>query len=490
MSAGNIAAWTRERLKELLPGWLGRHAARLPGTIVLIAAPLILLALVGLGLNWTFGIVEGYRKGADILHGGAPDPATQQGQEEIRRQLDAARAENAAMQAKIDAILKAVSPPAGAAPLSPAEQAAKEGAVAGLVADPQPAAQGAARDLAAGDVAAGFDALEREARAAEVSAAEKWRRLGALAAGVDTARARAAYEQAFRLDPADFWTCVALARLRQQAGDLRAAGDAARAAEKAARTDRERYVANFWVGDVLVKAGDLAGARVHLEEGLTIAERLAAQNPGSAEAQRDVSVSLEKLGDVLVKAGDLAGARSRFEKSLELRERLAAQNPGSAEAQRDVSVSLEGLGDVLMQAGDLAGARARFEEDLAIAERLAAQNPGSAEAQRDVWVSTIKLGDVLVKAGDLAGARARFDQRLVIAERLAAQNPGSAEAQRDVWSVLWRLASLPDSRVTWQQVVAKMEAMQAKGTLAPPDVPFLQQARANAAAAAPRKASR
>ncbi|MBL8668015.1 MAG: tetratricopeptide repeat protein, partial [Rhodospirillales bacterium] len=308
----------------------------------------------------------------------SPSPATHEGQEALRVLFEAGRAESAEMKAKLDAILAAVSPKASAAPLSSAEQAAKEGAVVGLVSDPQPAAQEAARDLASGDVTAGFDALEREARAAEASAAEKWQRLGALAAGVDTARAHAAYEQAFRLDPTDFWTCVMLARLRQQAGDLRAAGEAARAAKQAVRTDRERYVANFWVGDVLVKAGDLAGARAHLEKGLTIAERLAAQNPGSAEAQRDVSVSLNKLGDVLAEGGDLAGARARFEQCHAVLERLAAQNPGSAEAQRDVSVSLNKLGNVLVKAGDLAGARKRFEEDLAIAERLAAQNPGSA----------------------------------------------------------------------------------------------------------------
>ncbi len=184
---------------------------------------------------------------------------------------------------------------------------------------------------------------------------------------------------------------MALARVRQQAGDLRAAGEAARAAKQAARTDREHSVAD------------------------------------------------NTLGVVLVEAGDLAGARARFEQSLDLRERLAAQNPGSAEAQRDVSVSLERLGDVLVEAGDLAGARARFEKSLELRERLAAQNPGSAQAQRDVWVS------------------------------------------------LGKLASLPDSRVTWQQVVAHMEEMQAKGTLAPPDLPLLAQARANAAAEAPSR---
>jgi len=49
---------------------------------------------------------------------------------------------------------------------------------------------------------------------------------------------------------------------------------------------------------------------------------------------------MNKLGDVLVKAGDLAGAKARFEACLGVSEKLAAQNPGSAEAQRDVWVSM------------------------------------------------------------------------------------------------------------------------------------------------------
>jgi len=32
-----------------------------------------------------------------------------------------------------------------------------------------------------------------------------------------------------------------------------------------------------------------------------------------------VSISLERLGDVLVKAGDLSGAKARFEASLDVR---------------------------------------------------------------------------------------------------------------------------------------------------------------------------
>ena len=51
------------------------------------------------------------------------------------------------------------------------------------------------------------------------------------------------------------------------------------------------------------------------------------------------------------------------------------------------------------------------------------------------------------------------------------------------FSKLWRLASLEGAGVAWKDVLARIEAMQAAGTLIPADQPFLEQARRLAAAA-------
>jgi tetratricopeptide (TPR) repeat protein len=305
MDVQPLADWVRERILEVLPDWLDPMVGAAPDWVLFGATPLVIVVVVGLGLNKAIGLykdtIKGYKKAGDVLVGkglAEPSPATHEGQEANQRALDELRAENAAMAAKIDAILAAVSPAAGAEPIGVEAEAAKKGAVVRLVTDTAKAAERATRDIARGDVSGGFDILAKEARAAEAEAANKWRRLGALAVGVDTARARAAYEEAFRLQPEDFWTCVELARLRRKAGDLAASRQAAEAAERAARTDRERSVADDEIGDVLVKAGDLSGAKARFEASLEVMERLAAANPGSAEAQRDVWVSLWRLANM------------------------------------------------------------------------------------------------------------------------------------------------------------------------------------------------
>jgi hypothetical protein len=46
-------------------------------------------------------------------------------------------------------------------------------------------------------------------------------------------------------------------------------------------------------------AAEVAGARARFEEGLAIGRKLAHDNPNSAEAQRDLVLSLVKLGAVI-----------------------------------------------------------------------------------------------------------------------------------------------------------------------------------------------
>jgi tetratricopeptide (TPR) repeat protein len=316
---------------------------------------------------------------------------------------------------------------AGTAPVGGAERERRNAAAAEIVAEASPAASAAAREIAAGEIASAYEILERDARVAREDAAERWRRLGALVHGIDAAKALAAYEEAFKLQPGDFWTCVELGRLRSASGDLRGAHQAAFAAERAAQSEREKSVALNALGNVLVEAGDPAGAKARYEASLKIRERLAAQNRRSAAAQRDLSIGLVKLGDVLLQMGDFAGAKARFATSLQIRERLAAQDKRSAEAQRDLAISLTKLGAVSEQAGDLAGAKARYEASLRIAERLAAENRESAQAQRDLSVSLDNLGYLLVKAGDSAGAKARYEASRRISERW----PGSADARSE-----------------------------------------------------------
>lgn len=305
--------------------------------------------------------------------------------------------------------------------------------VAAIADSPDSRKRDALQHYAEGYRAGGFDALVAIQKAKPHATAAGWREIAALAQDrkdrgeMGTAEVIPFFESALSLDPDDVSGWIELNRLYKTAGRLTEARHAAEQALAHARTDRERSSAETALGDAVLEAGDLPGARAHFAASLKRDEQLAEADPADARAQRDVSISLDRLGEVLFTLGDLAGARARFEASLRIRERLAQANPGSVKAQRDVSISLahhENLGSVLATLNDLAGARPQFETSLKIFEQLAAANPSSGQAQRDLSLSLKKLGYLLATVNDPAGARARYEASLKIGKHVAATESG------------------------------------------------------------------
>ena len=207
------------------------------------------------------------------------------------------------------------------------------------------------------------------------------------------------------------------------------------------------------LGELLAKRGQAGDADKALEystRSLSLAEALLQTNPGSAEAARDVSVSLNRLGEFFAKrgqAGDADKALDYFTRSLDLRGTLLQTNPGSAEATRDVSFILAKLGDLLTsrgQAGDADKALGYFTRDVELSEAMLQTNPGSAEATRDVSVSLNTLAQFLAtrgQAGDADKALGYFSRSLLLAETLLQTNPDSAQATRNVSVSLNTLAN-------------------------------------------------
>ena len=181
-------------------------------------------------------------------------------------------------------------------------------------------------------------------------------------------------------------------------------------------------------------------------------------------------MSLERLGDVKLKGGDKTGALAAYQESLGIARKLAAQDQGNAQAQRDVPLRLVMLGDVKLQAGDQAGALAAYQESLDITLKLAAQNQGNAEAQRDASVSLERIGDVKLRGGDQAGALAAYRESLDIRRKLAGQNRGNVQAQTDLAAILYKSSTVsepPRARAALVEALAILEKLEQEKKLTP-----------------------
>ncbi|GAB4181449.1 MAG: TIR domain-containing protein [Wenzhouxiangellaceae bacterium] len=189
------------------------------------------------------------------------------------------------------------------------------------------------------------------------------------------------------------------------------------------------------------QSGDAELALRYFEQDLALAEKLHQQNPDSAQAARDLSVSYERLGDFHRSRGqssNIEAALDYFQRALEIRRLIHQQNPDSAQAARDLSVSYNQLGDFHLsrgQSGHAEIALRYFAQDLALAEKLHQQNPESTLAARDLSVSYERLGDFHRSRGQSGDAKAALDyfQRALEIRRLIhQQNPDSAQAARDL----------------------------------------------------------
>jgi tetratricopeptide (TPR) repeat protein len=128
------------------------------------------------------------------------------------------------------------------------------------------------------------------------------------------------------------------------------------------------------VGHIEARIGRLDVALQFLALYQETAERLLAANPESAQAARDVSVSLNKLGDFLSRRGqpgDATQALGHYQRDLEISERLLAANPESAQAARDVSVSHFKFFHIHRQRGDEQAAMASLAKCFAILDSFA-----------------------------------------------------------------------------------------------------------------------
>lgn len=366
------------------------------------------------------------------------------------------------------------------APPSMESAAAQAAAATSLAAAGDPSAKAAANDLAAGALEQAFDTLERDARAGAANAAEKWRRIGALAFGVDAGRSMRAYEEAFKLDRKDFWTGIFLARLRGLGGGLDQAIECAEAARESAQNEEQRSLAHAELAMIALGRNDGPGAVTAANQAVVSAKTWLATNPQDQPALRDMAARYSLLGDACITQSDAARARDAYQAGLEIARKLGAAAPNDATLARVVADCLEKVSAAYSRLSAHQEAVTAGEESLAIRRKIAGQPQSGAVEHRALAGGLNTLGEVRRMAGDVAGAREAFSESLALSKKLAAQDVANPAAQREVWVALWRLAQIEGSGVSWREVAETMGQMASSGGLSDADQRFLAEAKRRA----------
>ncbi|MBK7831236.1 MAG: hypothetical protein IPJ56_02505 [Gemmatimonadetes bacterium] len=231
-----------------------------------------------------------------------------------------------------------------------------------------------------------------------------------------------------------------------------------------------------------MKLNDLATASKLAQEGVTLARAITESPKASRDDLYGLSVALDRLGEIRVQQGDTTAALASLRESLVIRRRLAAEEPRNASWQATMSVSLSIVAQLEAASRDVSAARAHYEENLPTLEVLAVASPNIPNAQRRLTRGFSEFADLLMRIDSQPAALQRYREGLEAAERAAARFPTHYAVQRDHFVLLWTLASIDSSGVSWQTVLAQLERMNERVQgLLPFDVPFLEEARRRAA---------
>ncbi len=151
---------------------------------------------------------------------------------------------------------------------------------------------------------------------------------------------------------------------------------------------RDRSVAYTRVGDRYYDAGNIAEALAWYRKSLASDEGRFSVSPDSVTARRDLTVSLLRVGDALVQLGRATEGAPLVARAVELRTAARADDPGNAQALRDLSTACYSQGLVYRAAADApdAGPKARLE---------------ALTQARNAWQRSLDLWQEMVDRGTL-----------------------------------------------------------------------------------------
>lgn len=159
--------------------------------------------------------------------------------------------------------------------------------------------------------------------------------------------------------------------------------------------------------------------------------RLAKTDSGDPRAQVRLAYAVENSGELERLVGNVAGALVHYDRYLQLAEARTTADPSNADAAQELSLVLVDLGDLSVRTGDIVAGRGHYKRSLRLLEGLIRDDAASGQiAFRAVEVH-LRLRDV-AREQDLGEDAARPHGRDRVGGRRGLENadPTDSEAQR------------------------------------------------------------
>lgn len=216
---------------------------------------------------------------------------------------------------------------------------------------------------------------------------------------------------------------------------------------------RARMIGLIWLGNLsgnprFINLGETRAALQYYREALAIAEQLAALDPKSALARRDLAGGYRLTAEILT-LDQPAQAVAQYRSALGVVREMLAAAPKETQLLRREAQSLKGQADAFRRMGDRQGALQNLRQSLQIWRDLLARDADNLKTRADMHAALLALADATLESGDLGGALAHYREALTLAET------PPVERSADLY-VRWRLA---DSYAGLSRVAAARAAV-------------------------------
>ncbi len=247
---------------------------------------------------------------------------------------------------------------------------------------------------------------------------------------VDTAATIARFEEVTHLDPSEFWDHIELCRLYTDVGRIEDARNSGLRAWSLASEPRQQMVAAIDYADVLSLLGDHIQARRLYEASLPVARNLLAANSTDYVAAQDVSVALSRLGDNRMEQGLFLEAVPFYNEALSIDQEQHQRTRLLVAAQAICNDQMN-LTDVIVSLNDLPNAEIYGSRAVRICEWVASQSSSGEDALR-VAYARWRYGNIRAAQGDIQFARDTFNQLRQFADAALSADPSNARIALEV----------------------------------------------------------
>jgi len=182
-------------------------------------------------------------------------------------------------------------------------------------------------------------------------------------------------------------------------------------------------------GPLLLAEGKAEEALAMAKKGLALRQALAAEAPGDAGRQMDLSQALQFVAFDAAPAGKPREAAEALTAQAAILEEQLRQRPSDRAVRRSLgqNIYLRGA-SAKYGGGDLAGALALFREAEKIQDGLVKEEPTSVQLRRDLAYTQTEVGSTELELGDAPVALEEFLRTLAAYEAMAKEDPKNTDA--------------------------------------------------------------